>query len=251
MSNKGASGARPAIASWRTIVIGALCLVPAACSTPMVAPRVPVRVERTWAVIDDTTAMRIQQLGTPVEVRSKGLTAWQCDAGAMRDLLDHCEADHWFYRDGTRAIWFAGARLASHPVYVMTDVWTLNTQPKVATDTGHKHFLIACNGGGAVNARLDEGRFRFELDQFMSGHVGWVRADAAEIRLSGRFLFEGDIPQDQALVILGRVGRVDDELDLYCTVIWTVHADESPPTHASTDQPTLSCRESPSTAQGG
>jgi len=181
---------------------------------------VPYRIERTWALVDAETASRAAFLGLPVQANPAALMARRCDASELAKLLEEA-GDRKFFWSGKQG--FVGRLIPGAVSPAHADTWTLSVQPGFPAACGPEYLLLSVGGRGSPSVKGGEDGLILAVSYDV--HLQVERTQLPEDNdggvLRAKIKFEGGIPLGQALMVIGRAGRVGDA-EFYIIAAWTL-----------------------------
>lgn len=204
----------------RAAAIAGTCLSLLGCSFRQAqSGSVPYEIERTWALVDEPVATRVQALGSPVETGGKGLVARQCEkVEVLKAVREGVQAQR-FGRTGKYS--FICQRVP-HPCEAHSDIWSLNEQPPFSDALGTDYLFMLASGASAYFVRPGQRGPHVELTPNVNASVERIQrvqpGDGGQLK-EGRLEFKGELIPGQALVAVGRVGKAAG-IDFYVVVIW-------------------------------
>jgi hypothetical protein len=206
----------------RAAAIAGTCLSLLGCSFRQAQPgSAPYEIERTWALVDESAAARVQALGSPVEIGGKGLVARQCEEAAVLKAVREGVQAQQFGRTGRYSFI---CQEAPHPDEARGDIWMLDEQPQFSDALGTDYLFMRASGTSTYFVRPGQRGPHVELTHNVNASVERTQrvqpGDGGE--LEGRLEFKGELIPGQALVAVGRVGKAAG-IDFYVVMIWAAH----------------------------
>ena len=207
----------------RMAAIAGTCVSLLGCSFRQAQPgSVPHEIERTWALVDESVATRVQALGSPVETGGKGLVARQCEEAAVLQAVREGVQAQRFGRTGKYSF---GCQRVPHPCEAHTDIWSLNEQPQFSDALGTDYLFMLASGASGYLVRPGQRGLHVELTHNVNASVERIQrvqpGDGGELKESS-LEFKGELIPGQALVAVGHVGKAAG-IDFYVVVIWAAH----------------------------